>query len=396
MKNSTFKIISALWVVAIVVGGLGVVARIMEAERFTGYGSYVPWGLWVAMYFHLIGIAGGAFAIGGACYLLNVASFREYFPYVCIVSGACILTALFSIWIDLGHPFRAINIMITPNFSSMMTFNAWSYCFFLLILAVCLFLARKKSSYMDINDPSGWLVPVIMIGIFASFAFPSQSGAFFGVIDAKPYWQSAIMPILFLVSGLTAGSAALLLMDCITVCGVRVPTGNSGSSSGNVSRAPFNVLRWLTVCGIMIYFLAEFSEYSLAFWSPISHARQSIELIIFGPFWWVFWIVHVGGALAATYLMVVGKSTQVIGFGALLTVITFISARLNILIPGQAVSELKGLQEAFYHGRLRYDYQAHLNEYLVALFIVALGAGLAYGGIKLFMKIDTSNMGASQ
>ncbi|KJU84724.1 polysulfide reductase NrfD [Candidatus Magnetobacterium bavaricum] len=390
MKDKTFKIILTLWVFAIIAGGIGIITRILEAERFTGYGSYVPWGLWVAMYFHLIGIAGGVFAIGGACYLLNVPGFRQHFPYVCIVSGSCIITALFAIWIDLGHPLRAFSIMITPNFSSMMTFNAWSYSFFILILAACLLLVRKKSSYRDINDPSGWLVPLIILGIFASFAFPSQSGAFFGVVDAKPYWQSAIMPILFLISGLTAGSAALLLLDCITVCGAEFPAGNAA----NVSRAPFSVLRWITVCGIMVYFLFEFAEYSLAFWSPISHSRQAIELIMFGPFWWVFWIVHVGGSLGAIYLMIVGKSTRVIGVGGLITVITFISARLNILIPGQAISELKGLKEAFHHNRLRYDYQASLNEYLVALFIAALVVALAYGGIKLFLK--TENMGVSR
>jgi protein NrfD len=74
-------------------------------------------------------------------------------------------------------------------------------------------------------------------------------------------------------------------------------------------------------------------------------------------------------------------------------VVGFLSARLNILIPGQAVSELKGLKEAFYHFRLRYDYSPTLNEYLVAVFIGAFAVGLFYSAMKLLSKITTKRIG---
>lgn len=35
-------------------------------------------------------------------------------------------------------------------------------------------------------------------------------GAFFGVVDAKRYWQCALLPVMFLASAIAAGSAMLL------------------------------------------------------------------------------------------------------------------------------------------------------------------------------------------
>jgi molybdopterin-containing oxidoreductase family membrane subunit len=153
------------------------------------------------------------------------------------------------------------------------------------------------------------------------------------------------------------------------------------------------MLRYTIIGGIIFYFIAEFAEYSLVFWSPNSHIREAVELILFGPFWWVFWLVHLGGALIALYLLFKGKTYQTVGTGAFIVAVTFVSARLNILIPGQAVAELKGLKEAFYHERLRFDYSATLNEYLIALFIGAFGVALVYFGIKFLSQYTKKKLG---
>ena len=60
----------------------------------------------------------------------------------------------------------------------------------------------------------------------------------------------------------------------------------------------------------------------------------------------------------------------------------FVTARLNVLIPGQSFPELVGLGEAFRHPRLSFYYEATLTEYLVALFIGAFGVGLVYLGLR--------------
>lgn len=371
MKNKTFRILSILWLVAFIVGFIALIARFATGEKLVGYGSYVGWGLWVALYFHFVGIAGGVFAVGAAGYLFKIKGFQEHLRTILIVSAAAVIAGLFAIWLDLGQPFRAARIMYAPNFGSMMAFNAWMYNLFLVVAAVVFYLSFKKSRSSDLNDKSGWLVPLLALGGLMSIAFPSQSGAFFGVVDAKPFWSSALLPILFLTSAIVAGAATLLLVFTFLF-----------EEDDPVHHHPFKYLRLVTIIGVVFYFVAEFAEYSLVFWSPISHSREAVELVMFGPFWWVFWFVHLGGAIVALLLLVRGRSMPVIGTGAFLVAVTFVSARLNVLIPGQSVTELEGLRNAFSHYRLNFTYVATPTEYLVALFIGAFGVALAYLGIR--------------
>jgi molybdopterin-containing oxidoreductase family membrane subunit len=144
---------------------------------------------------------------------------------------------------------------------------------------------------------------------------------------------------------------------------------------------------------MIFYFICEFAEFSLVFWSPNSDIREAVQLVMFGPFWWVFWWVHLGGAILAFFLLQFGRNYQSAGTGALLVAVTFISARLNILIPGQAVPQLKGLQDAFHHSRLRFDYHPSVNEYLVALFVAAAAVGLMVAGIKILSRYTTRKIG---
>ena len=382
MKENSAKNLYVLWAVAFIGGLIAFIMKLVTGERLAGYGSYVPWGLWVGLYFHFIGIAGGSFAIGAIGYFLNFKGFREHIRVILLLSACSIVTGLFSIWLDIGQPFRFARILYSPNFGSMMAFNAWMYLVFFVIIARIFYLTMNKIHQNDLHDKSGWLVPLFAFGFVFSIAFPSQSGSFLGVVDAKPFWSSPLVPLLFLASAITCGAAAILLVFTFLF-----PTQTS------VREQPFSMLRYTIIGGMAFYFIAEFAEFSLVFWSPNSEIRTAVELILFGPFWWVFWLVHIGGSIAALIMLIRGNSFKLLGTASFIVVVGFLSARLNILIPGQAVSQLKGLQEAFYHFRLRYDYSPTFNEYLLAIFIGAFGVGLFYSGMKLLSKITTKRIG---
>lgn len=384
MIEKTFKIISKVWVVFFTIGLIALIMKFITGEKLAGYGSYVPWGLWVALYFHFVGIAGGVFTLGTIGYILNLDEYRKSFRVILVISVAAIITGLFSIWLDLGQPFRFSNVMLSPNFGSMMAFNAWMYTFFIIVAVILFYLSIKRSNQEDMQDKSGWFIPLLGLGLLFSIAFPSQSGAFFGVVDAKPFWSSPLLPILFLISAITSGGAVLLLVFTFLF-----------HNKFNINKQPFSMLRYVIIFGIILYFLSEFAEYSLVYWSPNSHIREAVDLILFGNYWWVFWLVHLGGSLISLFLLIKGKSSQSTGTGAFLVAVTFLSARLNILIPGQAVTELKGLKEAFYHEKLKFDYSASLNEYLISFFIASFGVAIVYFGIKYLSKYTQKKIGTN-
>jgi molybdopterin-containing oxidoreductase family membrane subunit len=378
-KKTTLKLMMLLAVLAVVIGGVGVVQKFATGERLAGYGSYVPWGLWVALYFHGVGIGGGAFAIGVIGYLLGVPGLREHLRVTIWVSGVAVAMGLFSIWMDLGQQWRMYRVFTAPSFTSMMAFNAWMYNCFMALMAVCFFLSLRKKSPADLHDRSGWLVPLLMVGGLIGIAFPSQSGAFFGVVDAKPYWHTAMLPVMFLTSAIAAGGAVLLLVFTFLL-----PEHTPATAQ------PLLMLRRITGGAVLFYLGAEFAELSIAYWSPVSAHRDAFNLVLFGPFWWVFWIVHLGGALLSLLLLRRWQSLPVVGTGAFLVAVTFVSTRLNILIPGQAVEQIKGLRAAYTHSRLNHYYEATTNEYLVAIFIGGLSVVLVAIGIKVIGQLFDS------
>jgi protein NrfD len=355
------------WLVTLGLGLAGIYQRMTQGHVPAGYGSYVPWGLWVAIYFHGVGIAGGAFVLGAGGFVLGLQGFDRpvQLRTVIVLATAAILPAFMGVWLDLGHMERAPFIFMYPSFTSMMAFNAWMYTAFLILAAVCWLLSHKSRS--------GWLKPLLCLAILFSILFPSQSGAFFGVVEAKGFWHSALLPMLFLASAITAGAATLLV--------VRSLWDDPGLSRTEHDLAVAR-LRVVTLAGLSVYFAFEFAEFSIALWNPTTHA-PAVELILWGPYWWVFWIVHLLlGGLVPLVLLIARRPRAWIG-AVLLVAVTFISARLNVLVPGQAVSEIHGLQEAFQHERLTYVYHATVMEYLVGLFLLAVGAAVFFVGERI-------------
>ncbi len=376
MDNKTQNILKLIWALLFIIGSIALITKFATGERLVGYGSYVPWGLWVALYFHFVGIAGGVFVIGAGGYILNLPGFRENIRSIMIIAASSVVAGLLSIWLDLGQPFRFQNIFMSPNFGSMMTFNAWSYTAFLIMMAAIFYLSFKKNNISDLNDRTGWLLPIMILGIFISVAFPSQSGSFFGVVDAKPFWNSGLLSVMFLTSAITSGAAVLMFYFTVI------------SKSARPDDATFNYLLKVLVGGILAYLASEFAEYSIAYWSPNSHTFEAAKLVIQGPFWWVFWLVHIGGAILALVMLFTLKTKASYGIAAFIIAVTFVSARLNVLIPGQSIEQLHGLREAFSHDRLSFVYTATKLEYLVSFFIATLPVGMSYIGIILLRKFE--------
>lgn len=366
-----------IFVVSLLAGLVGMWMRITDGHLPAGYGSYVPWGLWIAIYFHGVGVAAGAFVMSAVGYLVGVPGLNtgRSLRVAAVVVAATVGPALLAVGLDLGHMLRAYRIVTAPSFTSMMAFNSWMYLALLAVTAVVFVLSLRPDR--------GWLKPVLVLGLVLSLMIPSQSGAFFGVVDAKPFWHSALLPVMMLTSGMTAGAATLLVVRALL-------TGRGIGGVRDDRRAVLPVLsalRWVVLVGVLVYFVMEFAEFSFALWSPATTSPE-VSMILTGSYWWVFWLVHVlaGGLVPLVLLAMRSPTVWVVGAG--LVAVTFIATRLNVLIPGQSVGQLEGLQDAFQHPRLSYVYDATVMEYLVALFCLALAMAVMYVGLRVTAAME--------
>jgi molybdopterin-containing oxidoreductase family membrane subunit len=142
---------------------------------------------------------------------------------------------------------------------------------------------------------------------------------------------------------------------------------------------------------LLVDVLFEFAEFSISLYATIPAAVRGFLIVLFGPYWWVFWIVHLGlGTIVPIAILATKRrQPQWAGVGAFLIAATFISVRLNIIVPGLAYPELQGLERAYIGPRLSYQYFPSLLEWQVSAFVASVGIALFALGLR-FLPIVTA------
>jgi protein NrfD len=365
------KILWVLWVVLLAAGIVGLVQRLQFGHNAAGYGSYVPWGLWIGLYFLGVGISGGAFFLGAVGYLFRLPGFGSLaeLRHAVVLSVAAILPAFLGVTLDLGRMERLPNVLLYPSFTSMMAFNAWMYNAFIALAIIVWLLTFARRSF--------WLRPLLMVGALLCILFPSQSGVFFAAVRTNAFWHNPMFSVLFLASAIALGAAGLLVVKSL------VGPVSAGLEDRQDADRGISLLRWIVLGAVAVYFIFEFAEVSLALWSPGVHS-ESVVFMVFGGYRAVFWILHllVGIALPVLFLLACSARAAWI-LASLLVVVGFAAARMTILVPGQIVEQIPGLQQAFQDTRLVYAYHPTTMEYLVGCLMVAAGMAVFYVGLKL-------------
>lgn len=363
-----------LWGVLFGVGLVGVGQQLLFGHRLAAYGSYVPWGLWVSAYLYFIGLSAGAFLISSLAYVFGVRKLERVGRIALITALITLLMALLSIWFDLGHLERFYFVHTRPNFRSMMAWMVWLYTAYFHLLAVELWSVLKRPDDVRLIRVLGTL------GVPLAIAFHGGVGALFATVVAHPYWHNPITPILFLTGALVSGGG---LLTAVIAFLYPMPEDE---------RRELTALMGRIVGGLLLFdLLMEWAEFSVPLWyGSFGEEVTNLKLILFGRFWWVFWIVHLLiGSLIPLALIFGNRKPSAVGLGGLLIAISFLSVRLNAVIPALVTPHIEGLQEAFIDPRLQFDYVPSLHEWLVLLFIVALGVGLFYGSFKVLVQFES-------
>ena len=140
------------------------------------------------------------------------------------------------------------------------------------------------------------------------------------------------------------------------------------------------------VLGLLLVNISlEIAIMAVPLWGQIAYHIDAVKLVLFGPFWWVFWLAHVGlGCVLPLFLLSSKANLNRITWACGLIVATYMSVRLNIVIPALAIPEFKGLESAFIEKRLAFSYVPSPHEWQVSVFVVCLCAGLFYLGMRFF------------
>lgn len=353
-------------IVLLLLGIWGIWQRVSRGLAPTNLSSYVPWGLWVGFYDYLVWLEVGSLMLFTALiYLVGNKQLARIKPVVLFTGLVVLLMALIIVFLDLGHPERFWHVFVYPDFTSMITWMVWLHSIYLVILGAELVLTLWGN-----ENAERWLRRLGLLSLPVGLALILVSGSIFGVVAARPLWNSSLLPLMFFISALATGAGVLLLLTVVFW------PDKSSAEYGQVVRFMARIAAWMLLAGVLAASMIAFT--TLYQGSPTR--TDALLLILTGPYWWSFWILHIllGVLVPLFILFTMAHRPRWVGVAAALSIVTFVTITLNIVIPVLVTPEIKGLATAFVHPKLTLDYVPNVMEWSVIAFVFGFG-GLLYG-----------------
>lgn len=357
------KLFYGLSAIALLVGAWGIYDRLAFGHVNANYGSYVVWGLWVAMYLFFAGVAAGGFMISTLDLLFNIPVFKGTGKIALWGSLVSLAAGLTSIGLDLGHMERIWKVYFQGNPSSLMFQMVWGYTVFGILMLVSLYLA--------IRSPKSQVLKVVMgLGLLTALFVSGAVGALIGVQAARPFWHVGLFPVQFPIFSLASGAALLLALLALFA-----PNNDPNRQH------QLRLLGLISAVLVLVKLYFMWADYSQSIYGNVPMNVEAVNEVLFGRYWWAFWILQItlGSLIPLGVLFQPKLASQRVWAGSMgiLLLVGYAVARALIIFPALSVPELAALTTAFGGPHLGFDYFPSLMEWAVTIGTVGI-ATLGY------------------
>lgn len=371
------KVFYVLCAIALVIGLWGLYVRLTTGHSQANYGSYVVWGLWVAMYLFFAGVAAGGFMVATMDLLFNMKVFKGTGKIALWGSLVSLAAALLIIWLDLGHMSRIWKVYLQGNPSSVMFQMVWGYTLFGLTTAAALFLAIRRPGSLGLKI-------TMVIGLVLSIFVSGAVGALLGVQAARPFWHVGLFPVQFPVFSLASGVAMMLVL-----LGFFAPKDDPNRRQQLWTLSIASVVLLL----IKLYFM--WADYSQSIYGNVPMNVEAVNEVLFGSNWWAFWILQILiGSIIPIIVLVqprLAKQGKIAGWMGVLLLIGYAVARGLIIFPALSIPELDLLVRSFTGPHLTFLYFPSAMEWAITLGAIGLATlGILLGSQYLPLFPDTA------
>lgn len=361
----------------LVVAGLGAIA--MAMRLFTGLSmteltSQVPWGAWVAFYIYFVGLSAGPAILSSLVFGFRLKQAEGIGRSALLVAALSLGVGLAFIGVDMGRIDRAINVMLFFHWTSPLSWAVRSYMIYLVIVVVQLVYAiRLQRGLGEDNNNRRVLKILSAIGLpLAIIGVLGAEGALFAVVSARGTWSGGLFPVILLASAILAGTGLLIVVHYL------VERGSGRRPNERLMRFMSGIL----LAALFVDAGLTFYEYGIPLLARNHHEVQILDVMMFGPYAWTFWILQIGLGLALPILiMMIPKlraSTGWVAVAAGMVVVGIMGVRFNIVLPPQITPVLNGYPNA--------SYFPTLMEWGVAAFLIA-GGVLVYSLVAAWQPI---------
>ncbi|MDP6178629.1 MAG: polysulfide reductase NrfD [Desulfatiglandales bacterium] len=188
--------------------------QFFEGLKITGMSRDVSWGIYIAQFTFLVGVAASGVMVILPYYLHNYKAFGRITILGEFLAIAAVIMCLLFIFVDLGQPARVLYVILYPRpnsilFWDMIVLNV--YLLLNILIGWNVLSAERKSV-----PPPAWVKPLIYISIPWAFSIHTVTAFLYAGLPGRHFWRTAIMAARFLASAFASGPALLIIL-CLIV-----------------------------------------------------------------------------------------------------------------------------------------------------------------------------------
>ena len=352
-----------LWMTVLTVGALvGLHAycqQLVHGLVATGMTDQVSWGLYIANFTYLVGLAAAAAMLVIPVYVYRNMHLHDVVIFGELLAVAVILMCLLFVMADLGRPDRFMHLLWRFNFPiSMLTWDVIALNGYLLLnLHICGYLIY--CAYCGRKPSPAFYVPFVFIAIVWAISIHTVTAFLYVGLGGRPFWNSAIIAPRFLASAFAAGPAFIIL----TLQIVRRYTRH------RVSDDALLTLRRIVQVAMIINMFLLVCEVFTEFYTDSAHVASAryLYLGLHGKHALVPWIwTAIGMNAVATILLMLpaSRGLKVLNFACLLSIVgIWIEKGMGLIVPAFVPTPLGEIVE----------YVPTIHEILICLGIWAFG-----------------------
>lgn len=180
----------------------------------TGMSDEVSWGVYIANFTFLVGVAAAAVMMVIPVYIYDNEELHDLVIFGELLAVAAIIMCLAFVTVDLGRPDRFWHLIPgIGEFNFPASMLSWDVIvlnvYLLLNIHICGYLLYCR--YQD-RKPAKWFyIPFVFIAIFWAVSIHTVTAFLYVGLGGRPFWNSAIVGPRFLASAFSAGPALIIL-----------------------------------------------------------------------------------------------------------------------------------------------------------------------------------------
>lgn len=339
----------------------------------TGLSRDVVWGFYIAQFTFLVGVAASAVMVVLPYYLHNWKVFGKITILGEFLAISAVIMCMTFIFVDMGQPFRVMNIFLFPTPNSLMFWDTISLGGYL-ILNVVISRVTLDSERKSLPPP-GWIRPVIILSIPWAISIHTVTAFLYSGLAARPFWLTAILAPRFLASAFSSGPALLIILCLVLRRFTRFDAGPE----------PVQKLALIVTYAMAANVFFILMELFTALYSDIPHHVLHFEYLFVGlegkstlvPWMWTSEIL----ALVALVLLITPRTRHnersLVAACVAVFLSIWIDKGLGMVVTGFVPSPL---------GRVT-EYWPTVPEFLISVGIYAMGLLIVTGLYKIALSV---------